>query len=260
MANSDQPLGYRFGSFVLDLEWGGLLAANGKEIPLRPKSFALLRLLVENAGRIISHEAIMTALWPGLFVIENNVTQCIHDVRRALGSEASQILQTLPRRGYRFIADVVALIPGDHPPRTIVIRDCGEHGPASMDAAMTREGRMQAPEYKPGQSPNRPLHAGAEGTSQEPSSITRAASEGVERRSSHLRLLQDDPESLSRDLARRPAAVAFHTGRPTPYDGAPARLRDIAHETDLSTALQGSIRGRLLSGSRVVASSVKTIG
>jgi hypothetical protein len=93
MASSALFRGYRFGSFVLDLEWGGLLTGDGGEMPLRPKSF-------------------VTELWPNLFVTENNVTQCIHNIRRALGSEAFQTLQTLPRRGYRFTADVVA-IPAD---------------------------------------------------------------------------------------------------------------------------------------------------
>jgi DNA-binding winged helix-turn-helix (wHTH) protein len=119
MTGSEQIILYRFGSFVLDLEWGGLLAADGKERPLRPKSFALLHLLAENAGRVLSREAIMTALWPNLFVTENNVTQCIHDIRRVLGSEASQTLQTLPRRGYRFTSDVIAMPRGNPPPRSV---------------------------------------------------------------------------------------------------------------------------------------------
>ncbi len=113
MVGSEQPIGYRFGAFVLDLEWGGLIAADGKEIPLRPKSFALLRLLVENAGRVLSRDTIMTALWSDLFVTENNVTQCIHDIRRALGSEATQILHTLSRRGYRFTSNVIAIPRGN---------------------------------------------------------------------------------------------------------------------------------------------------
>jgi adenylate cyclase len=113
MATSEQIIGYRFGPFILDLEWGGLLAPGGKELPLRPKSFALLRLLVENAGRLLSQDAIMAELWPNLFVTENNITQCVSDIRGALGSEASQILQTLPRRGYRFATDVIPVPRGE---------------------------------------------------------------------------------------------------------------------------------------------------
>jgi DNA-binding winged helix-turn-helix (wHTH) protein len=106
-----QHTAYRFGSFALDLEQGTLLAADSKEIPLRPKSFALIQLLVENAGRLLSKEAIMEALWPNIFVTENNVSQCIHDIRAALGFEAYQILRTVPRRGYLFTSNVIAMPP-----------------------------------------------------------------------------------------------------------------------------------------------------
>jgi DNA-binding winged helix-turn-helix (wHTH) protein len=103
-----RPVVYRFGSFVLDLEQGALLAADGREMRLRPKSFALLRLLVENTGRLLSHEAVMEAIWPNVFVTENNITQCIHDIRRVLGSDAHRVLRTRPRRGYLFTSEVVS--------------------------------------------------------------------------------------------------------------------------------------------------------
>jgi len=109
MATLEQPIGYRFGSFILDLGWGGLIAVDGKEKPLRPKSFGLLRLLVENAGRIQTRDKIMTELWPNLFVTENNITQCIRDIRRALGAEGYETLQTICRRGYRFTSQVTAI-------------------------------------------------------------------------------------------------------------------------------------------------------
>src|SRR3954452_15122861 len=121
MATLEQPIGYRFGSFILDLEWGGLIAADGKERPLRAKSFGLLRLLVENAGRIQTRDKIMTELWPNLFVTENNITQCIRDIRRALGAEECETLQTICRRGYRFTAQVTAIPREDPPLRKIEI-------------------------------------------------------------------------------------------------------------------------------------------
>jgi DNA-binding winged helix-turn-helix (wHTH) protein len=143
MTNTEQLMGYRFGSFTLDLEWGGLLAVTGDEIPLRPKSFALLRLLVENAGRVLTRDAIMTQLWPDLFVTENNITQCIHDIRRALGSEASQILQTLPRRGYRFISRVT-VVPSSAPlaPKTMLCKFGGNHS-LSAGAVRHRKDELQ---------------------------------------------------------------------------------------------------------------------
>jgi DNA-binding winged helix-turn-helix (wHTH) protein len=143
MVESEQPIGYRFGAFVLDLEWGGLIAANGKEIPLRPKSFALLCLLVENAGRVLSRDTIMTALWSDLFVTENNITQCIHDIRRALGSEAPQILQTLSRRGYRFTSNVGAILRGNPAVQKTAILERGANHFIPVSAAMHRKDELR---------------------------------------------------------------------------------------------------------------------
>ncbi len=111
MVNEARRKAYRFGSFTLDLEREALLAADGQEIALRPKSFALLRLLVEHAGRLVSKEEIMEVLWPNIYVTENNITQCIHEIRRALGPEAQQTLRTRPRRGYLFTSDITPASP-----------------------------------------------------------------------------------------------------------------------------------------------------
>jgi DNA-binding winged helix-turn-helix (wHTH) protein len=91
---------YRFDRFTLDLARGALLAPGGAEVPLRPKSFALLRLLVGNAGRLLDRDAIMTAVWPGVFVSDESIAQCVRDVRRALGDEALRLIKTVPKRGY----------------------------------------------------------------------------------------------------------------------------------------------------------------
>ena len=75
-------------------------------MPLRPKSLALLRLLVENPGRVVDRDAIMEAVWPGVIVSDESITQCIRDIRKALGDEAQQLLKTVPKRGYLLAAEV----------------------------------------------------------------------------------------------------------------------------------------------------------
>ena len=97
---------YRFDRFMLDLARGALLTAGGAEVALRPKAFALLRHLVENAGRLLDRDEIMNAVWPGVFVTEDSVRQCIKEIRRALGDEEQRLLRTLLRRGYLFAAAV----------------------------------------------------------------------------------------------------------------------------------------------------------
>jgi predicted ATPase/class 3 adenylate cyclase len=110
-AEKSRRAAYRFDRFVLDPERGALLAPDGTELPLRPKSFALLQLFVENAGRLLDRDAIMTAVWPDVFVSDDSITQCVHDIRRAFGDEAQALLRTVPRRGYVFSAEVSRLDP-----------------------------------------------------------------------------------------------------------------------------------------------------
>src|SRR3954452_23425132 len=105
------PGAYRFDRFTLDLDRGALLGPDGAELPLRPKSFALLRLLVENAGRLLDRDAIMAAVWRDVVVTDESITQCVRDVRKALGDEAGRLLRTVPRRGYLFAPEVSLVGP-----------------------------------------------------------------------------------------------------------------------------------------------------
>jgi TolB-like protein len=92
---------YHFDRFVLDLG-RGMLSVAGAERALRPKSFALLRHFVENAGRLIDRDEIMQAVWPGVFVTDDSIAQCVSDLRRVLDDHQQQLLRTMPRRGYLF--------------------------------------------------------------------------------------------------------------------------------------------------------------
>lgn len=84
---------WRFDRFTLDLPRGALLAADGTELALRPKSFAVLRYLVENAGRLSSHDEILRAVWPGIFVTGDSVAQCVKEIRRVLGDDEQRLLR-----------------------------------------------------------------------------------------------------------------------------------------------------------------------
>jgi TolB-like protein/class 3 adenylate cyclase len=102
-----KPEAYRFDRFTLDLDRGALLGPDAAEIPLRPKSLTLLRLLVEHAGRAVDRDAIMAAVWPDVVVTDESITQCVRDVRKALGDEVQQLVKTVPKRGYLLAAEVV---------------------------------------------------------------------------------------------------------------------------------------------------------
>jgi DNA-binding winged helix-turn-helix (wHTH) protein len=100
-----------FGAFELDLEAGKLLK-NGRMVRLQPQPFRLLCLLVSQPGRLVTREEIQAALWKDeTFVdFEQGVNFAIKQVREALGdrAESSVYIQTVPRRGYRFVAPVAS--------------------------------------------------------------------------------------------------------------------------------------------------------
>ena len=93
---------YSFNEFTLDLVRGCLVGGNRQEIKLRPKSFATLRYLVQNNGRLISKDELIDAVWPDTAVTDNSLVQCLKEVREALGDKSQQYIKTVPRRGYIF--------------------------------------------------------------------------------------------------------------------------------------------------------------
>ena len=97
---------YRFDRFILDPARGVLLSVEGGEIALRPKAFTLLRLLVENAGRLLARDTIMQAVWSDVIITDDGITQCVRDVRRALADDAQRIVRTVRQRGYILAAEV----------------------------------------------------------------------------------------------------------------------------------------------------------
>jgi eukaryotic-like serine/threonine-protein kinase len=103
---------YEFGPFRLDASQR-LLFRNGDLISLPPKAADTLILLVKNHGRLLRKDAIMSAVWPDCFVEESNLTVQISILRKALGeSNGTRYIETIPRRGYRFIADVSIMPEG----------------------------------------------------------------------------------------------------------------------------------------------------
>jgi DNA-binding winged helix-turn-helix (wHTH) protein/TolB-like protein/Flp pilus assembly protein TadD len=98
---------YEFGPFRLDASRRRLLRA-GEVVPLTPKAFDTLLALVEQSGRVVEKDDLMERVWPGVAVEENNLTQNVSALRKALGErrEQPQYIATVPGLGYRFIAAV----------------------------------------------------------------------------------------------------------------------------------------------------------
>ena len=112
MADTGGRGAYRFGPFQLDVRERRL--SRGREvIPLRLKVFDTLRVLVENAGRLVTKQELLDTVWPETTVEENNLNHNVSVLRKALGEKATgqQYIETVPRVGYRFVAPVEAAVP-----------------------------------------------------------------------------------------------------------------------------------------------------
>src|SRR5262245_66240296 len=75
---------FQFEGYTLDIARNSLLAAD-REVPLRRKSFELLRYLVENPDRLVTKEELLKAIWPNVIVTDEVLTQCVSEVRQATG-------------------------------------------------------------------------------------------------------------------------------------------------------------------------------
>jgi Tol biopolymer transport system component/DNA-binding winged helix-turn-helix (wHTH) protein len=96
-----------FGEFLLDLKEKVLLR-NGERLPINPKTFQLLVTLIEDHGHLVEKDRLMKTLWPDSFVEEANLAFTVSLLRKTLGDNTQnpRYIETVPRRGYRFIAEV----------------------------------------------------------------------------------------------------------------------------------------------------------
>src|ERR1700685_504784 len=98
---------YEFAGFRLDVQ-ERLLLRNGAPVSITPKIFDMLLLFLENPNRLLGKDEIMRTVWPATHVDEATLTRTISELRKTLGQTAGEanFLQTVPKRGYRFVAPV----------------------------------------------------------------------------------------------------------------------------------------------------------
>jgi DNA-binding winged helix-turn-helix (wHTH) protein/TolB-like protein/Tfp pilus assembly protein PilF len=133
---------YQFGRFRLNTA-DRVLLRDSELVPLAPKAFDILLALVENPGRLVEKDDLMKRVWPTTFVEEGNLTQNISLLRKALGEHANgpQFIETIPRRGYRFVAPINDVIEspngtGESLPKAAA---AGRLSPSAVDPQTTSE-------------------------------------------------------------------------------------------------------------------------
>ena len=90
-----------------------LVLKEGRAVPLTPKAFDLPVVLAANPGRLLTKEHLMQAVWPDVIVEESNLAYHVFAIRKALGESAAadRFIETVPKRGYRFVAPVRTDLP-----------------------------------------------------------------------------------------------------------------------------------------------------
>ncbi|MFN2453327.1 MAG: winged helix-turn-helix domain-containing tetratricopeptide repeat protein [Pyrinomonadaceae bacterium] len=108
---------YRFGTFSIDTQ-ERLLLREGKHVPLKQKAVETLTLLLRESPRVVEKDRFMREVWPDAFVEEGSLTVNISELRKALGGNSAdkRYIETVPRRGYRFVAEVERVCLSDERP------------------------------------------------------------------------------------------------------------------------------------------------
>ena len=106
MSSPDNHL-YEFGPYVMDAR-SRILLKDGITVRLTPKAFDTLFVLVQHASQVVEKEQLLREVWPDIFVEEGSLSHNIHGLRKALGDDSSEprYIETIPKRGYRFVAPV----------------------------------------------------------------------------------------------------------------------------------------------------------
>ncbi|HUE83052.1 MAG TPA: winged helix-turn-helix domain-containing protein [Pyrinomonadaceae bacterium] len=130
MSGRTPQLVYEFGPYRVDVARRCLIRG-GSTVPLTPKVFETLLLLVENSGRVVTKDEMMQQLWPDTFVEESSLSQNVFHLRRALGDDKSepQYIATIPKRGYHFLPRVNEIVNSTPEPSTEGASRNGVDGP-----------------------------------------------------------------------------------------------------------------------------------
>lgn len=138
---------YEFGNFRLD-PVERLLLFKDAPLPLEPKVFDLLVSLIEQSGHLVEKEALIHQIWPDTFVEESNLTRNISTLRRVLESVATkpgehQFIETVPKHGYRFIAEVKE-VSAETPPEQALVQAAPVGGAVALDSKFYIERQTDA--------------------------------------------------------------------------------------------------------------------
>nr|WP_283842570.1 winged helix-turn-helix domain-containing protein [Bradyrhizobium sp. JYMT SZCCT0428] len=128
-----------FAGFELDPQRARLRGPGGEAIRLRPKSFDMLQLFVTNAGRVLSKQDLIDAIWPNVHVGDDSLFQCVREIRAALGDDQRQLIKLVSGRGYLFDGQVTVGPGGLGDEAQVPVATAGVEAVAVARAALAAE-------------------------------------------------------------------------------------------------------------------------
>ena len=200
---------HAFGDFVLERSQQRVLHRDGRQINLAPRLFTALLFFIDHAGELLGKDTLIRQLWSGVVVEENNLSQVVSSLRRALGDDGrtSRFIETVPRVGFRFIATVTVLPAG--------VPSGNASNPVSVAVARERPVALAVLPFKP-------LH-----------------SEG---RDELLEVGMAD--TLAARLSTVPGLVVRSVGSVLRYAGTELDLERVARDLDVAWVVDGSLQRR----------------
>src|ERR1044072_5241513 len=158
MLNTKNKRLYVFGVFRIDVTERVLFNEKGPVL-LTPKAFDTLLVLVENSGHVVGKKELIEQVWPDSYVEDNNLAQNISALRKVLGEGDTKFIETVPKRGYRFVADVretdddAELIVSERTRTRVIIEETDEDEPTPQAAALRLTGRTPFIDVTPNANP-----------------------------------------------------------------------------------------------------------
>lgn len=229
--------GYRFGEYLLDLDRRALLR-DGEELPLRPKAFDVLLVLVENAGTVVTREELLERVWPDTLVTDVSLSQCLSDIRHALADPGHHRVRTVPKRGVILEAEVEKVAPGPGADRPA---DARRRPPAWIGAVVLLGlAGVVLWQLQAGRNLPQPAAPAVE-TSPAPS-IAVMAFDDLSPGADHQWFGDGIAEEILNRLAQVPGLTVIARTSSFAFRGSNENIRTIAERLDVTHVLEGSVR------------------
>jgi len=222
---------FAFCGYELDLGTRRL-CRDGGDVELRPKSFDVLAFLVRHAGKLVTRDEIIAAVWPGMIASDESLSRCISDVRQALDDTEKEIIRTIPGKGYQFSVEVTAVAADEGPAAAATLRPRWRIAALalSLAAPLALLYWFAAPDDRTQSRPYRP-------------SLAVVPFKNIGEEAAFVPFAKGLTSDLNASLARIPELLVIAESATRHYAGKDPDVRRVAEEMRVEYVLTGTVQG-----------------